>query len=104
MVYEAKFPQSYNKAMLDQGNTLRLVGSKGNQDSMTFFLSTLPFLVIRGKRFYSRPSSSNSYMRSTEMRTSIQYMVHKVADFFYTITETLPFLTMAAAVDISGFK
>ena len=82
MVYEAKFPQSYNKAMLDQGNTLRLVGSKGNQDSMTFFLSTLPFLVIRGKRFYSRPSSSNSYRRSTDMRTSIQYKVHKVSDFF----------------------
>ena len=40
MVYEAKFPQSYNKAMLDQGNTLRLVGSKGNQDSMTFFIDT----------------------------------------------------------------
>ena len=86
MVYEAKFPQSYNKAMLDQGNTLRLVGSKGNQDSITFFLSTLPFLVIRGKRFYSRPSSSK-YMRSTDMRTSIQYKVHKVSDFFYAVTE-----------------
>ena len=42
MVYEAKFPQSYNKAMLDQGNTLRLVGSKGNQDSMTLFYRHFP--------------------------------------------------------------
>ena len=81
MAYEAKFPQSYNKTILDQSDTLWPVGSRGNQDSMTFFLSTLPFLVIRGKRFYSRPSSSK-YMRSTDMRTSIQYKVHKVSDFF----------------------
>ena len=71
-----------NKAMSDQSNTLWLAGGEGDQGSTTFFYRHFPFLVIRSKCFYSRSSSPNSYMRSTEMRISIQYKVHKVADFF----------------------
>ena len=40
MVYEAKIPKSHNKTILDQSDTLWLVGSKGNQGSMTFFIDT----------------------------------------------------------------
>ena len=55
MVHEAKFPQSYNKAMLDQGNTLRLVGSKGNQDSMTFFFIDTSLPSNQGQAFLFSP-------------------------------------------------
>ena len=54
-----------NKATSDQSNTPRPAGGKGNQGSMTFFIDTFSFLVIRSKCFYSRSSSPNSYMRST---------------------------------------
>ena len=65
MVHETNFNKATNKAMLDQSNTLWLVGGKGNQGSVTFFIDTFSFLVIRSKCFYSRSSSPNSYMRST---------------------------------------
>ena len=90
MVYEAKFLQSYNKTILDQSDTLWLVGSKGNQGSMTFFYRHFPFSVIRSKCFYSRSSSPNSFMRPTEMRISIQYKVRKVADFFTQSLRLIP--------------
>ena len=80
--HETNFYKATNKAILDQCNTLWLVGSEGNQGSMTFFYRQFFILVIRGKCFYSRTSSPISYMRSTEMRISRQYKVHKVADFF----------------------
>ena len=41
MVHEANFHKATNKAILDQSDTLWLVGSKGNQGSMTFFIDTL---------------------------------------------------------------
>ena len=40
MVHEANFHKATNKAILDQSDTLWLVGSKGNQGSMTFFIAT----------------------------------------------------------------
>ena len=61
--------------------------ARGMKAQRHFFIDTF-FLVIRGKRFYSRTSSPTSYVRSTGMRISRQYKVHKVADFFYTIIET----------------
>ena len=61
-----------NKATSDQSNTPRPAGGKGNQGSMTFFIDTFSFLAIRSKRFYSRSSSPDSHMRSTDMRISIQ--------------------------------
>ena len=83
MAHEKNINKATDKAMLDQSNALWLVGGKGNQGSMTFFIDTFSFLVIRSKCFYSRSSSPNSHMRSTEMRISIQYKVHKVADFLH---------------------
>ena len=73
MVHEANFHITTNKAVLDRSNILWLVGGKGNQGSVTFFfIDTFSFLVIRSKCFYSRSSSPDSHMRSTDMRISIQ--------------------------------
>ena len=94
--HETNFYKASNKAILDQCNTLWLVRGKGNQGSRSFFYRHFPFSVIRSKCFYSRSSSPNSHMRSTEMRISIQYKVHKVADFLHNHWDLIP-LTLAAA-------
>merc|ERR1712240_187470 len=71
--HEKNINKATDKAMLDQNNTLWLVGGKGNQGSVTFFfIDTFSFLVIRSMCFYSRSSSPDSHMRSTDMRISIQ--------------------------------
>ena len=81
MVHEANFHKATNKAILDQSDALWLVGSKGNQGSMTF-LRTLSFLGNQEQVFLF--SLLISKLICALLKCAFQHNTrYKVSDFFH---------------------